>query len=207
MLRVALTGGIATGKSYVATRLVALGIPVIDADSVAHGVMATGTDATAAILSRFGRQVAAPDGSIDRTKLGPIVFSDAAARRDLEAIVHPAVYQAIAAAIRAFESSGIEPIVIVDIPLLFETSTAEKFDYVIATACEPETQVRRLLARGLTEEAARQRLGAQLPVDQKAARADFVIRTDGSFTETDAQVDRVVQQLQSSAGRFRLPPQ
>jgi len=205
-LRVALTGGIATGKSYVAKRVIALGIPVIDADSLAHDVMAAGTQATAAILSRFGGQVAAPDGSIDRTKLGPIVFSDAAARRDLEAIVHPAVYQAIAAAIEAFESGGIDSIVIVDIPLLFETSTAEQFDYVIATACEPTTQVRRLLARGLSEEAARQRLSAQLPVNEKAARADFVIRTDGSFPETDAQVDTIVEQLRSSAGRLRLPP-
>jgi dephospho-CoA kinase len=205
MLRVALTGGIATGKSYVAKRLLALGIPVIDADSLAHSVMAAGTEATAAILSRFGGQVGAPDGSIDRTKLGPIVFTDAAARRDLEAIVHPAVYRAIAAAVEAFESGGVEPLVVVDIPLLFETSTAEQFDYVIVTACEPEAQVRRMLARGLSEEAARQRIGAQIPVKDKAARADFVIRTDGSFNETDAQVDAVVEQLRSSPGRLRLP--
>jgi dephospho-CoA kinase len=206
MLRVALTGGIATGKSYVAKRLVALGIPVIDADSLAHDVMAARTEATAAILARFGAHVAAPDGSIDRTKLGPIVFSDAAARRDLEAIVHPAVYRAIATAIDAFESGGVERIVVVDIPLLFETSTAERFDCVIVTACEPATQVRRLLARGLSEEAAGQRITAQIPVSDKAARADFVIRTDGSYTQTDAQVDAVVEQLRSGCGRLRPPP-
>ena len=206
MLRVALTGGIATGKSYVAKRLLALGIPVIDADSLAHGVMAAHTETTAAILARFGAHVAAPDGSIDRTKLGPIVFTDAAARRDLEAIVHPEVYRAIATAIDAFESGGVERIVIVDIPLLFETSTAERFDYVIVTACELATQMRRLLARGLSEEAARQRISAQIPVNDKLARADFVIWTDGSYTETDAQVDTLVEQLRSSSGRLRPPP-
>src|SRR5262249_23938184 len=124
MLRVALTGGIATGKSYVAKRLVALGIPMIDADSLAHGAMAAGTQATAAILFRFGAHVARPDGSIDRTKLWPIVFTDAAARRDLEAIVHPGVYRAIATALDAFDAGGVERLVIVDIPLLFETRTA-----------------------------------------------------------------------------------
>src|SRR4029079_17751438 len=146
------------------------------------------------------------DGSIDRTKLGPIVFTDAAARRDLEAIVHPAVYRAIATAIDAFESGGVERIVVVDIPLLFETSTAARFDYVIVTACEPATQVRRLLARGLSEEAAGQRISAQIPVNDKAARADFVIRTDGPYTETDAQVETVVEQLRSGCGRLRPPP-
>jgi dephospho-CoA kinase len=192
MLRIALTGGIATGKSYVAKRLVARGIPVIDADTLAHGVMAAGTEATAAIVARFGSAVAAADGSVDRAKLGPIVFADPQARRDLEQIVHPAVYRAIAAAVRTFELSSDAWVVAVDVPLLFETGHAREFDRVIVTACDPATQVRRLKERGLTEEAARQRIAAQLSIEEKAARADFVIRTDGTFEETDQQISGVL---------------
>src|SRR5262245_31929151 len=120
MLRVALTGGIATGKSHVLERLRRRGIPCLDADLLAHGVTGPGTEATAAIAARFGPDVLAADGGVDRARLGPLVFADAAARRDLEAIVHPAVYRAITAGIRGFELLGGYPFVVVDVPLLFE---------------------------------------------------------------------------------------
>src|SRR3954468_4570659 len=103
MLKVALTGGIATGKSHVLERLRRLGVPCLDADALAHGVEAAGTEATQAIAARFGPGVLAGDGSVDRVKLGPIVFADKAARADLERIVHPDVYRAIGAGLRAFE--------------------------------------------------------------------------------------------------------
>src|SRR4051812_7879515 len=106
MLRVALTGGIATGKTYVANKLRERGIPVLDADALAHGVMRPGTEATAAIADRFGPQILGADGSVDRAKLAPIVFADEQARRDLEAVVHPAVYRAVAAGLRGFELLG-----------------------------------------------------------------------------------------------------
>src|SRR5215467_4369327 len=167
MLKIALTGGIATGKSYVLERFRRRGVPCLDSDALVHGVQAPGTEATSAIAARFGDGVLAVDGSVDRAKLGPIVFADAAARRDLEAIVHPAVYRAIEAGIRAFELSGRYPFVVVDVPLLFETGTDKRFDRVIVTACEPALQVARLVGRGLTEAAARQRLAAQWPTDQK----------------------------------------
>src|SRR3954469_19314492 len=131
MLKVGLTGGIATGKSYVAAKLRAGGIPVLDADALAHGVMAPGTEATMAIAARFGADVLSGDGSVDRAKLGPIVFADAAARRELEAIVHPAVHRATEAGIRAFELTGGYPMAVVDVPLLFETGGEKKFDRVI----------------------------------------------------------------------------
>src|SRR6185295_992845 len=121
MLRIALTGGIATGKSHVLEQFRKRGIPCLDADALAHGVEAPGTEATTAIAARFGADVLAADGSVNRAKLGPIVFGDPAARRDLEAIVHPAVYRAIAAGLRAFELTG-SRIAIVDIPLLYETT-------------------------------------------------------------------------------------
>ena len=197
MLKVALTGGIATGKSHVLARFQRLGVPCLDSDALAHGVTAAGTEATQQIAARFGADVLAPDGSIDRRKLGPIVFADPAARRDLEAIVHPGVYRAIAAGIRGFELTGGAPYIVVDVPLLFETGHADEFDRVVVTACTPETQLARLSERGLDGEAARQRLAAQWPTAEKAARAHFVIGTDGTFDETDRQVDEIDRRLRS----------
>ena len=194
MLKIGLTGGIATGKSHVLDRFRQRGVPCLDADELAHGVTAAGTEATAAIAERFGAEVLAADGSVDRKKLGSIVFADPAARRELEAIVHPAVHRAIAMGVRAFELMG-DALAVVDIPLLFETGSEKTFDKVIVTACAPETQMARLVQRGLTDEAARQRLAAQWPTERKTARADFVITTDGSFAETDEQVARVMDSL------------
>jgi dephospho-CoA kinase len=197
MLKVALTGGIATGKSYALEQFRRRGVPCLDADALAHGVMAPGTEATTAIAARFGQEMLAPDGSVDRARLGPVVFADAAARRALETIVHPAVYRAITAGLRAFELTDAAPLAIVDVPLLYETGADSKFDKVIVTECPPDVQIARLTARGLTESAARQRLAAQLPTRDKAARADFVIRTDGQFADTDRQVERVLAALTS----------
>jgi len=197
MLKIALTGGIATGKSYVLEQFQQRGVPCLDADLLAHGVMAPGTEAAAAIAARFGPDILGADGAVDRAKLGPIVFADLSARRDLEAIVHPAVYRAIAAGVRAFELVGGGPFVIVDVPLLYETGAEKDFDKVIVTTCTPEKQIARLVARGLTDTAARQRLAAQWPTEKKTARADFVIDTDGSFADTDEQITRVMKDLRS----------
>src|SRR5947208_3799940 len=150
MLKVALTGGIATGKSYVLDRFRQHGVPCLDADQLAHGVTAAQTEATAAIAARFGAAILATDGSVDRRKLGPIVFADAAARRELEAIVHPGVQRAIAAGIRGFERLG-DPVAVVDIPLLYETGAEKGFDRVIVTACGVDLQIARQVERGLTE--------------------------------------------------------
>ena len=198
MLKVALTGGIATGKSYVLDQFRRRGVPCLDADALAHGVTAAGTLATAAIAARFGAEVLAADGAVDRAKLGPIVFADPSARRDLEAIVHPAVYRAIAAGVRAFELMGDDPFVIVDVPLLYETGAEKDFGRVVVTTCSPATQLERLRERSMTEEAARQRLAAQWPTEEKAARADFAINTDGTFQETNAQVDAIHRTLRTS---------
>ena len=188
MLKVALTGGIATGKSHVLDQFRKRGVPCLDADALAHGVMRAGTEATAAIAQRFGPGVLASDGSVDRAKLGSVVFDDPSSRHDLEAIVHPAVYRAIAAGLRAFERLGGDPIAIVDVPLLYETSHASDFDRVIATVCPSALQLARLLDRGMSEAEARKRLAAQWPAEEKASRAHFVIRTDGTFEETSRRV-------------------
>lgn len=194
-MRVALTGGIATGKSYVLDRLRAKGVPCLDADDLAHGVMASGTEATAAIAERFGADALSPAGAVDRLKLGRIVFADVAARRDLEAIVHPAVYRALEAGMRAFERMGRPPLVVAAIPLLYETGRAADFAKVIATTCTRERQIERLRGRGLSLEDAELRLAAQMSAAEKAARADYVVTTDGTKAETDAAVDRLLQVL------------
>jgi dephospho-CoA kinase len=126
------------------------------------------------------------------------VFADPVARKDLEAIVHPAVYRAMTAGIRAFELLGDSPLVIVDIPLLYETGAEKQFDAVIATVCPPETQIARLVGRGLSEADARLRLAAQWTAEEKASRANFVIRTDGSYEDTGRQVDDVLRRVASA---------
>jgi dephospho-CoA kinase len=194
MLKVALTGGAATGKSYVLDQFRRAGIPCLVADDLAHGVTAAGTEATAAIAARFGANVIAADGSVDRSSLGAIVFANPAARRDLEAIVHPAVYRAIQVGLRAFEKSG-DPLAVVEIPLLYESGHAGDFDRVIVTVCSDERQLSRLMGRGLTEARARQVIAAQKPTEEKAALADFVVRTDGEKSETDVQVRDILSRL------------
>ncbi len=199
MIRVALTGGIATGKSYCAARLAARGIPVVDADQLAREVVRPGTPGLAAITKRFGPGVLRPDGALDRPRLAATVFSDDAGRRDLEAIVHPAVYEAIQGWLRRAEVAG-APLAVADIPLLYETGRDAQFDRVIVVACTPERQLARVVERnGLSEEDARRRIAAQIPIQEKVKRADHVIRTDGTFEDTDRQVDRVLDDLVASA--------
>ena len=200
MLRVALTGGIATGKSHVLERFRARGVSCLDADVLAHSVTGPGTTVTASITARFGPGVLDGDGGVDRARLGPIVFAGPSARRELEAIVHPAVYRTIAAELRAFERTGNNPVAVVDVPLLYETSHAADFDRVIVTVCPSAVQRARLLERGLSEAEAEQRIAAQWPVGRKASRADFVIETGGTFDETDEEVDRVLQTLRDGRG-------
>ena len=196
LLRVALTGGIATGKSYVLARLGARGVPIIDADQLAREVVRPGRPAWAALVERFGSEICGPGGQVDRARLGAIVFSDAAARTDLEAIVHPPVREAIADWFAARGAEADASFAVADIPLLFETGRERAFDRVVVTACRPETQERRVMTRdSLAADAARRRMAAQLPIDYKVARADFVIRTDGAFEETDRQVDAVCAAL------------
>ena len=195
MLRVALTGGIATGKSHVLQAFRKRGVPCLDADELAHGVTTAGTEATSQIAERFGGDVLDSSGAVDRQKLGAIVFADSSARRALEQIVHPAVYRAIAAGMRAFELLERSPIAIVDIPLLYETGHSSDFDKVIATVCPRHVQVERLKERGLSEAEAEQRLAAQMSADEKALRADYIIQTDDTIESTNAQVDQILKIL------------
>ena len=194
MKRVALTGGIATGKSHVRADFERLGVPTIDADRLARDAVAEGSPGLKAVINRFGRGVLDDTGALDRRKLGSIVFQDPVARRDLEDIIHPAVRSAIDGWFESISDSA--PVAIADIPLLFETGRQGEFDIVIVTACDPLTQIKRVMARDDVSEAeARARVAAQLPIEEKVRRADHVINTDGSFEETNRQVRSVYEVL------------
>ncbi len=196
MLRVALTGGIATGKSHVLSRFAARDVPTVDADLIARDVVRPGRPAAAALRSRFGAEMFAASGELDRKRLASRVFDDAAARADLEAIVHPHVRAAIDVWFQDLDRDGTTRVAIADIPLLFETDRASDFDRVIVTSCDTATQLGRLVKRdGLSEDDGRRRLAAQLATSLKTARADFVIHTGGSIDETNRQVEEVYRTL------------
>jgi dephospho-CoA kinase len=193
MLRVALTGGIATGKSYCLAQFASLGVAIIDADRLARAAVAPGSRTLESIVARFGASMVLPDGTLDRSSLGRLVFNDRAARADLEAIVHPEVYRRIGEWLATLPPGT--RIAMADIPLLFETGHTHDFDRVVVVACDPREQLRRLMSRdGLSERDARARLDSQWPIAEKEARADYVIRTDGAISDTDSQV-RTVNEL------------
>jgi dephospho-CoA kinase len=191
--KIALTGGIATGKSYCLAAFASLGAPTIDADALARVAVAPGTAGFDAVRARFGSAVLRPDGTMDRDALGRIVFADEHARVAVEAIIHPAVYAAIG---RWFDGLtrdvGGRVAGIADIPLLFETGHQADFDVVIVAACTPEQQLERLVLRsGLSRKDAEQRIASQWPIDRKRALASFVIDTSGTHERTDRQVQDV----------------
>lgn len=194
MRRVALTGGIATGKSHVRAEFERLGVPTIDADTLARAAVAPGTPGLTAVASRFGPDVLDATGGLDRRKLAAIVFDNPDARRDLEQIIHPAVRLAIDHWFAALAPH--QPFAIADIPLLYETGRAGEFDVVIVTTCDPATQVGRVMARdSVSEFDARQRIAAQLSSEDKTRRATHVVHTDGTFDDTARQVREIYNEL------------
>ena len=193
MLRVALTGGIATGKSYCLGRFAALGAATIDADVLAREAVSPGSAGLAAVVERFGAGILA-NGALDRAALGRVVFSDPKARAALEAIIHPEVYRRIGVWYVNLPAGS--AIAIADIPLLFETGHQHDFDEVIVCACSTAEQVRRVMARdGLAESEALARIAAQWPIGEKVNRATRVIWTDRGFDETNRQVSEIYDSL------------
>ena len=192
MIRVGLTGGIASGKSLVATELARLGAVVIDADVLAREVVEPGTPGLAAVVQRFGAEVLDGD-RLDRARLGAIVFADPRARRDLEQIIHPAVRA------RATELERAAPpgaVVVHVIPLLVETGQQDDFDRVVVVDAAPDTQLARLRSRdGLSEEAARARLAAQASPEDRRAAADVVLSNQGSVPDLQRQIRRLWAEL------------
>jgi dephospho-CoA kinase len=198
MLRVALTGGIASGKSMVAAGLAARGAIIIDADVLAREVVEPGTPAFAAIIDRFGEQLLA-EGRLDRARLAQIVFADALARRDLEGIVHPAVRARAAELERA---AGAAAIVVHVIPLLVETGQQGDFDLVVTVDVDHETQIQRLVVRnGFTRTEAESRIAAQASREDRMSAADVVIDNTGSVTRLTEQIDALWAELSSAVAR------
>ena len=178
-------------------RFEALGVPTIDSDTLAREAVAVGSPGLAKVVERFGAGILDAAGALDRHKLAAIVFSDAAARHDLERIIHPDVQRATNAWFASLPPH--QPFAIADIPLLYEVGRDRDFDAVIVAACDRETQLKRLMKRdGLSEDDARRRIEAQLPIEEKVRRADFVIRTEGSFEDTNRQVEQLAAKIASA---------
>ncbi|MFO7265539.1 MAG: dephospho-CoA kinase [Bacillota bacterium] len=190
-----LTGGIACGKSTVARMFAELGAAVVSADEISREIVAPGMPAWEEIRAEFGDAVLRPDGTLDRKRLGTIVFSDPAKRRRLEAITHPRIRQVMAERIAAAAAAG-RP-VIAEIPLLFESEASRSLvDVVIVVYADPETQLARLMGRDqLTREQALARIEAQMPLSEKVKRADFVIDNGGDLERTREQVARIWSEL------------
>lgn len=189
-----LTGGVGMGKSTTAGFLRRRGAQVVDTDELAREFVQPGQSALAEIQSEFGQDIVAPNGKLKRDELARIVFTDAAARTKLEQILHPKIRERWLAQIETWRKEN-HALAVVVIPLLFETQAGSQFDKIICVACSAANQQKRLLERGWTPEQIRQRIAAQMPVDQKIARADFVVWTDGDLDSHAAQVDRISKKL------------
>lgn len=192
MLLVGLTGGVASGKSTVSAMLRRPGVHLIDADLIARDIVAPGMPALAAIRARFGPEVLQPDGSLDRARLGRLVFSDAAQREDLNRLTHPYILAAENERIAAIRTTDPTSIVLLDAALLIEARAYQRVERLIVVWVDHATQVQRLMARdGLGAAAAEQRIAAQMPLNEKLTYADYIIDNRGDRAATQAQVEQL----------------
>ncbi|MFO0724997.1 MAG: dephospho-CoA kinase [Myxococcota bacterium] len=193
---VGLTGGIGSGKSTVARMFRARGAAIIDADVLAREAVALGSPGLAKVVERFGPTILGADGLIDRPRLGKLVFEDEASRRDLNAIVHPEVARLAAERMAALSSAGV-PLILYDVPLLFENGLDRVFPETIVVTVPPEVQRARVAGRDkLSPADVEARIAAQMPLAEKVLRATWVIDNSGSEAETEARVDALWKSLQ-----------
>ncbi|MFF7232103.1 dephospho-CoA kinase [Streptomyces sp. 2323.1] len=196
MVKVGLTGGIGAGKSEVSRLLASYGAVIVDADKIAREVVEPGTPGLAAVVEEFGDGVLAPDGTLDRPKLGGIVFADPEKLKALNAIVHPLV-GARSAELEA--AAGPDAVVVHDVPLLTENGLAPLYDLVVVVDAAPQTQLDRLVRlRGMAEDEAKSRMAAQASREQRLAVADLVIDNNGPLEELEPQVRAVWERLRSA---------
>jgi dephospho-CoA kinase len=195
MLRLGLTGGIASGKSAVSAMLREMGFAVLDADSLAHKLIEPGQPAYDEVLREFGPSITGASGRIDRAKLSAIVFADRAKLDRLNAIVHPRVAEVIFSQFEVWRRSGVRDAVFVEAALLIESGIHKQLDGLVVAWCNPEQQLERLLARGLSETEARRRIATQLPVEDKLRLAAEKIDCSGSLEETRRQVEALAVKL------------
>jgi dephospho-CoA kinase len=204
MMIFGLTGGLGMGKTTAARFLQERGAQIVDTDELARQLVQPGQPALSEIQAVFGKNIVAPDGQLRRDELARIVFADAAARKKLEAILHPRIQEHWLAQLETWRAAPKRSdggrkenraLAVVVIPLLFETRAESHFDKIICVACSAAVQRERLLARGWTPEQIEQRIAAQMPVEQKIARADFVIWTEGALDAHARQLDRILTAL------------
>jgi dephospho-CoA kinase len=189
-----LTGGVGMGKSTAAQFLRAHAVQVVDTDELARQLVQPGETALAEIQNCFGKNIIAADGQLRRDELARIVFADPAARQKLEAILHPRIRERWLAQVEIWRQLNYKLAVVV-IPLLYETQAEPQFDKIICVACSAVNQRQRLLERGWPPEQIQQRIAAQLPVEQKIARADFVVWTDGALDLQRQQLERILARI------------
>ncbi len=196
MLRVGLTGSIAVGKSYVTSVFAELGCHILDADQTAREVVHAGTPGLEAVVAQFGPEVLKEDGTLDRERLGRIVFADAQQRQLLNAILHPFIIAKQDQVLREWEAADPNGIGIVDAALMIESGGYKRFDKLIVVHCRPEVQLERLMLRdGLSLAEAQQRIGSQMPQAEKQQYADFLIDTSDGFESTKQRTVEVFQKL------------
>jgi dephospho-CoA kinase len=196
MLKVGLTGGIASGKSTVSEIFASFGAKVLDADEVAREVLLPGQPAWARLRQAFGQEFFHPDGKVKRKQLRKLVFADPEKRSQLNAIVHPEVMKEINRRAEIFSSSVQTEVLLVDVPLLLEVGLAKRFDKIVVVYVSESVQINRLLQRdGISEEEAKQALKVQMALSKKVEQADYVIDNSGTLEETQAQVRKVWEEL------------
>jgi dephospho-CoA kinase len=196
MLKVGLTGSIAVGKSFVVSLLAELGCHVLDADATAREVVAPGTPGMKAVIAAFGEDILNSDGALDRAKLGAIVFADEGKRLELNSLLHPFIISAQDEQLREWEQADPQGIAIVDAALMIESGGYRRFDKLVVVHCRPEVQLDRLMTRdGLSRADAEQRIGAQMPQEEKKTYADFLIDTSEGFDSTREQTESLFHKL------------
>lgn len=199
MLKVGLTGSIAVGKSFVLSVLQQLGARTIDADQIAREVVEPGTPGLHAVVESFGDEILKADGSLDRPKLGAVVFQDESRRLQLNSILHPFIIARQDEIMRGWEQESPDGIAVVDAALMIESGGYQRLDKLIVVHCRPEVQLQRLMAReGLTREEAEHRIRSQMPQEEKKKYADFLIDTSEGFDSARKQTEEVWQRLGSA---------
>jgi dephospho-CoA kinase len=206
MLRIGLTGGIASGKSTVASMLRDLDCPVLAADALGHELLEPGQTAYAEVVREFGIDILDSYGNVDRTALGEIVFADEERRGKLNAILHPRIREIIEKWFAALDQPGGPELAIVEAALIIEAGFNQNLDKLIVCWCRRAQQVERLLERGLTEEQALRRIAAQMPMEEKRSLADETIDCSGTLEETERAVEQVVKRLMDAAAAERNIP-
>jgi dephospho-CoA kinase len=197
MLIIGLTGGIATGKSTVVAMFERRGARILDFDVMARVVVEPGTPALKDIVAYFGQSVLKKDRTLDRTKVGEIVFGDAEKRKTLEGFIYPRLFEEYARRVKEIEEKHPDALVLVDTPLLFEANLEHMFEKIIVVHSTREEQIERIVERdGLGREDAFRRLEAQMPTEEKLKRADYIIHNSGSLEDVESEVDEIWETLQ-----------